>query len=209
MARRGLIWLVAAIVLAAAAAAATSRSGAQPARDPLVVAIADLPAGTVFSQETLGDLVVARPDAVDPTVAGIFADPLELIGRTTAAQVIAGEPLTEAAMVGALDDLAPLRAGERAIPVPSSALGAAAAAISPGVRVDVAVSGEEAGQRGAVIAVDAEVLAVANDQEVDLESGGALLRVGTEEALDIIAALDAGRALRLLVRPGADAAGRP
>jgi pilus assembly protein CpaB len=104
-----------------------------PAPDvvPVAVAAVDLPAGSVL---TASQVTVARmPPEVVPS--GVVADPDLLRGRTLAAGVRAGEPLTDVRIVGAgLTALLP--EGQVAAPVRLADL-AVAALVRTGDRVDV------------------------------------------------------------------------
>ncbi|HEU4676031.1 MAG TPA: Flp pilus assembly protein CpaB [Motilibacteraceae bacterium] len=124
--------LVAALLLAAAAAVAVGAlAPAPPPTRPVVVAARDLPAG---HRLTADDLAVrhlpppARPAGAVPAVPAA-------LGRTVAAAVRRGEPLTDARLVGpGLLSGAP--AGQVAAPV-RVADAAEAALVSPGDVVDV------------------------------------------------------------------------
>jgi Flp pilus assembly protein CpaB len=74
---------------------ATARASAQPT-GLVVVATADLAAGTVLSSETLA--AIDLPASLVP--AGAAAEPGALTGRVLAAPVRAGEPVTDVRVVG-------------------------------------------------------------------------------------------------------------
>jgi pilus assembly protein CpaB len=146
----------------------------QSAHAPDVVAVAvsarDLPAGTVL---TAGDLEVAGypPDAVP---AGVAADPEQLLRRVLAGSVRAGEPISDARLVGTgLTALLP--EGEVAAPVRLADL-AVAGLVRTGDRVDVLAAAPDA-PAAAVVAHGALVLAATGADE---ESGGGLLLIAVD-----------------------------
>jgi pilus assembly protein CpaB len=111
-----------------------------PAPDvvPVAVAAVDLPAGSVL---TASQVTVARmPPEVVPS--GVVADPDLLRGRTLAAGVRAGEPLTDVRIVGA-GLTAVLPEGQVAAPVRLADL-AVAALVRTGDRVDVLATHSDA-----------------------------------------------------------------
>ncbi|MCW2705767.1 MAG: Flp pilus assembly protein CpaB [Blastococcus sp.] len=141
----------------------------------VLVSARDLPAGAVL---TAGDLEVAGypPDAV-PT--GVAVDPGQLLRRVLAGGVRAGEPITDARLVGAgltallpegqvaapvrLADLAVaglVRTGDR-VDVLATAPGATAAEVLAGGALVLATTGadEQSGAGLLVIAVDGETAA--------------------------------------------------
>ncbi|MCC6832053.1 MAG: hypothetical protein IT200_11960 [Thermoleophilia bacterium] len=185
-----------------------------PGRVPVLVARVEVPAGTVLDEPTLSDAFTATRLSGDAPLGGLPADPAQLVGRRTAAALATGEPLPLAALGGGRPAVAPLAPGERAVPVPAQAAGAAATALEPGTRVDVvASSGEGPAGRTRVIVAGAEVLAV--DQGADGGFGEAptvgavLLRAGARDALLITAALNFAREVRLLARPDDEGPGTP
>jgi Flp pilus assembly protein CpaB len=144
------------------------------AHAPDVVAVAvsarDLPAGTVL---TAGDLEVAGypPDAVP---AGVAADPEQLLRRVLAGGVRAGEPITDARLVGAgLTALLP--EGEVAAPIRLADL-AVAGLVRTGDRVDVLATAPDA-SAAEVVAAGALVLAATGADE---ESGAGLLLIAVD-----------------------------
>jgi Flp pilus assembly protein CpaB len=144
------------------------------AQAPDVVAVAvsarDLPAGTVL---TAGDLEVAGypPDAVP---AGVAADPEQLLRRVLAGGVRAGEPITDARLVGAgLTALLP--EGEVAAPIRLADL-AVAGLVRTGDRVDVLATAPDA-SAAEVVAAGALVLAATGADE---GSGAGLLLIAVD-----------------------------
>jgi Flp pilus assembly protein CpaB len=178
----------AAVLLAAAAlflavrpvpAPATARA---PAAVPVAVAARDLPAGVALSGSDVA--VAGWPAGVVPD--GVVADSRPLVGRVLAGAVRAGEPLTDARLVGpGLTALLP--AGQVAAPVRLADL-AVAALVRTGDRVDVLAALPEAGQ-AELVAGDALVLAApptASD-EVDPAAGLLVLAVDTGTAARLAA----------------------
>ncbi|WP_164703329.1 Flp pilus assembly protein CpaB [Modestobacter sp. KNN46-3] len=131
---------------------------------PVVVAAADLPAGTVL---TAGDLAAAElPTGLLPS--GATADVAGLTGQLLAAPVRSGEPVTDVRLVGpGLWSAVP--AGQVAAPVRLADL-AVATLLRAGDRVDVLA----AGAPGAVAAPVVEVVA----------SGARVLTAPTPEVSD-------------------------
>jgi pilus assembly protein CpaB len=128
---------------------ATARASAQPT-GPVVVATADLAAGTVLSSETLA--AVDLPVALLP--AGAAAEPDALTGRVLAAPVRAGEPVTDVRVVGpGLWSGVPV--GLVAAPVRLADL-AVATLLRAGDRVDVLAAAGGADGRSPAVAVVAE-----------------------------------------------------
>nr|WP_218860221.1 Flp pilus assembly protein CpaB [Petropleomorpha daqingensis] len=172
-----------AALLAAGALALALRS--PPAADagvastPVVVAAADLAAGTTLSA---GDLRVARLP-LDTAPAGRADDPSELIGRGLAGAVRAGESVTDVRLVGpgltsGLPDdqvAAPVRLADLAV----------TALVRAGDRVDVLATAPDAAT-AEVVAADALVLAAPGP--VDEATGDAGL---------LVLAVDASTAARL------------
>ncbi len=116
----------------------------------VVVSAADLPAGTVLT----ADDVVATEFPGVRAPAGTVPAADELVGRTLAAPVRRGEPVTDVRLVGpALWAAVP--AGQVAAPVRLADLGVAAL-LRPGDRVDVLASRPDAPVQ--VVAADALVL---------------------------------------------------
>ncbi|MGK5112836.1 MULTISPECIES: Flp pilus assembly protein CpaB [unclassified Geodermatophilus] len=140
-----------ALVLALRPAAPPAGPG-EPETAPVVVAAADLPPGAVLAT---GDLAVARyPTALRP--AGTTPDPTALVGQALAGGLRAGEPVTDARLVGA-GLTAQLAAGQVAAPVrPADVV--VSALVRPGDRVDVLATAPDAA-RAEVVAAGALVLA--------------------------------------------------
>ncbi|WP_217913091.1 Flp pilus assembly protein CpaB [Miltoncostaea marina] len=203
-------WLLLAGLVGLLAAAMTLRAGAgEPAAGgAVVVARQELRPGLLIDADVAATALVAVPAPAMPGVTGLAADPAALVGRTVAVPVAPGEPLTEAALGGAAGlGPRPLADGERAVSVPLTAAGGAAAGLLPGARVDVVAStGEGAAGRTAVVVADAEVLAVVEATAPDglAQPAEALLRVSAAQALRITAAVNFAREVRLLARPAGE-----
>ena len=151
----------------------------EPGTVPVVVAVADLPAGTRLDE---GHLTVA---AVPPDVVpdGVVERPELLEHRVLAAGVRRGEPLTDARLVGAgLTALLP--DGQVAAPVRLADM-AVTALVRAGDRVDVLAS---AGGAGVAERVVAGALVLSAPGRADAEDPGAGL---------LLLAVDVGTAARL------------
>ena len=152
-ARRGAaaLLLVTALVLSLQPDAEPSPAGAAAAV-PVVVAGADLPAGTVLADE---QLALARlPPGLVP--AGTQPNSDALLGRVLAGAVRAGEPLTDVRLVGP-GVTASLRDGQVAAPVRLADV-AVAALVRTGDRVDVLATEPDA-EQAELVAAAALVLA--------------------------------------------------
>jgi Flp pilus assembly protein CpaB len=135
---------VAALVMALRPVPAPAGAAA-PAGTPVVVAAADLAAGTVL---TGSDLEIARLPAAN-VPGGSVREPTSLVGRVLAGSVRSGEPLTDVRLVGAgLTDL--LEPEQVAAPVRLADL-AVAALIRTGDRVDVLATPPDAGAAEVVV----------------------------------------------------------
>jgi Flp pilus assembly protein CpaB len=146
----------AAALLAVLALVLALRSPADPAAagnpgSAVVVAATDLPAGTVLTPAGLA--AVTYPVGLAP--AGTSADPAALAGRVLAGGVRAGEPVTDARLVGP-GLTAGLPAGTVAAPVRLADL-AVTALVRTGDRVDVLATAD----RTADGTAEADVVAAA------------------------------------------------
>lgn len=137
-----------------------------PAVVPVAVSVRDLPAGTVL---TSGDLaVVELPAAFAP--AGTVADAAQLVRRVLAGSVRAGEPISDARLVGpGLTALLP--DGQVAAPVRLADL-AIAALVRSGDRIDVLATAPDA---AAAEVVAGGALVLAADETGEESSAGLLL----------------------------------
>jgi len=167
---------VAAVLLAGFALVLALRPEPLPAsaHAPDVIAVAvsarDLPAGTILASGDLG--VAGLPVAATP--AGTVADPAQLVRRVLAGSVRAGEPITDARLVGpGLTALLP--DGQVAAPVRLADL-AIAALVRTGDRIDVLASPPGAAA-AEVVAGGALVLAATGAGE---ESSAGLLLIAVD-----------------------------
>jgi Flp pilus assembly protein CpaB len=179
---------VAAALLAVAALVLALHPGspppaeAAPAGTPVVVAGADLAAGTVLSAT---DLALARlPPEFVPR--GTVGTPAPLVGRVLAGSIRTGEPLTDTRLVGA-GLTALLDPGQVAAPVRLADL-AVAALVRTGDRVDVLASPPDADRAETVVA------------------GALVLAAGTSAPDSGAAGMDPAAGLLLVAVDGATAA---
>jgi pilus assembly protein CpaB len=198
-------WFVLAVALAAGAfMLATGMGGSDIAMQRVLVAARPIAAGTLLD-ETADNLLATAEVPLDMPLTGLIASPDAARGRRLASAVGAGEPITQAALGGdPRIGPAPLAAGERAVPVPLRAAGAAAAAPPPGARVDVIASdGEGLAGRTRVVVSDAEVLSVmrADGADGDISGDAIVLRLVSADALEVARALDFAREVRVVARP--------
>jgi Flp pilus assembly protein CpaB len=169
----------AAVLLAAAAMFLALRPAPPtlppPAAVPVAVAAADLPAGTPLSGQ---HVAVARlPPGVVPR--GVVPDAQALVGRVLAGAVRAGEPLTDARMVGpGLTALLP--AGQVAAPVRLADL-AVARLVRAGDRVDVLAALPDA-ERAEVVAAGALVLSAPSGAGDEADPAAGLLVLAVDPA---------------------------
>lgn len=203
--RRPTGWFAAASVLALLAGLLTMRAAAtRTPTDTVVVATSNLNVGTRLDRPESSLTVATVP--VGGVLPGMLRTLDDVRGRTIAVPVATGEPVTEAALGGAPGvGPEPLRQGERAVSVPLSAAGAAAAVLVPGVRADVVAAPVEGATDARVVVVAAEVLAQTAPPGAEpgaLDGGAVLLRVSEADALRLSAALDLSGGVRLLPRPG-------
>ncbi|KQW42600.1 hypothetical protein ASC77_23305 [Nocardioides sp. Root1257] len=166
--------LLAALLTAVAVAAGLHAASAEPPPDVAVlVAARDLPAGTVVGAHDVRRVGFA-PGSVP---AGLARDPA---GRTLAAPMRAGEPLTDVRLVGpALTDGYP---GLVAVPVRLPDAGMAGL-LRVGDRIDL-VSADPQGRSAEVVAADVPVLALPDTPTEVGAAGlsGRLVVVGAEPA---------------------------
>ena len=158
LARRRL--LAAALTAVAVAAGVHAVAAPPPAEVPVLVAARDLPAGTVLAP---GDLTSAA-FAPGSAPAGLAPD---AAGRTLAAPLRAGEPVTDVRLVGpALTEGYP---GLAAVPVRLPDAGMARL-LRVGDRIDL-VSADPQGGGASIVASDVPVLAVP-DADPELGASG-------------------------------------
>lgn len=201
------VWFVVAAVLGILAAITTIRAAAsEDTTVEVLVAAADLQAGTRIGEDAIAAVRVPARGVLP----GLYRSRDAVLGRVVSAPIARGEALTPSGLGGSLGvGPEPLAVGERAVSVPISAAGAAAAVLSPGVLVDVVATRGDGAPEASVVVAAAEVLAVTAaagaDDAAGSEGGAVLLRARGRAALRLSAALDLGRGVRLLPRPAAEA----
>ncbi len=204
---RVLAWAAIATGVAASAVMIGQGQGEAIPTQTVLVASRDIPRGTALSPSDAE--AIAAPAGW--TVGGLERDPASLEGRRTVAPLSQGDLITVAA-TGGPTAVAPLSAGQRAVPVPISAAGGSAALLEPGARVDVVASrGEGPMGKTSVVVWNVEVLAVpapGPDGYVP-DTAAVLLRATPRDALRITSALNFARDVRLVVRPTADVPATP
>lgn len=168
--RRPLAALCAGIAVAAGVHAATAPP---PPAVEVLTAAHDLPAGAVLGDADLRPLPLP-PDAVPDGIAD------DAVGRTLAAPVRAGEPITDVRLVGA--DLATAHPDLTTLPVrlPDAGL---AGLLEAGDRIDLMATDPQAGG-SQVVASEALVLATPPDAEATAATSppGALVVLGVAPA---------------------------
>ncbi|PXY17906.1 SAF domain-containing protein [Prauserella endophytica] len=142
--------LAAVLFLLAAALAARPATADGDAGGPVLVAARDLPLGTTLRPADVR--VVQMPDSLRP--AGALADAARIAGKRLMGVARAGEPLTDARLVGAHST----PPGTATVPVRLADAGVAQL-LRPGTRVDVVTLGA-AEQHEKVLASGATVLTV-------------------------------------------------
>ena len=194
LARRLAAGLLAGLALALALRPDPAPAGAPSTDRPVVVAVADLPAGTRLSAEHLA--VVSLPDGAVPE--GVV-DRTELLHhQVLAAAVRRGEPLTDARLIGAgLTTLLP--DGQVAAPVRLADL-AVTALVRPGDRVDVLATAADTGATERVAAGALVLAAPGHAGDDDAAAGLPLLAVGDDTATRLASA-SAGATLTISLPP--------
>jgi Flp pilus assembly protein CpaB len=192
LARRRLLAAVAAAV-AVAAGLQASTAPPTPTR-PVLTAARDLPAGTVL---TSGDLTRAA-FTLRSVPAGVLVSAGAALGRTIAAPVRAGEPITDVRLVaGSLLDGYP---GQVAAPVRIGDPGVVRL-LRVGDRVDV-VAADPRGEEALLVASDAVVMALPREpgRISAAASGGLVLLAVSEQAARDLATAGVARYLSLVLR---------
>ncbi len=206
--RPGWWFLVAALLAGGAFAVASGIGRGEDRGASVLVAARTIPAGEVLGGAGAQGLLALAAVPDGSVLPGMLRDPAAANGRRTVAPIGQGEPITDAALGGAPGlGPAPLAVGERAVALPLRALGAVAGAPAPGTRVDVLASdGEGLAGRTHVVVSGAEVLAVMRDDVGRGEGAGdaILVRVSTQQALQVTRALDFAREVRVVGRPVAE-----
>ena len=210
---RALAFLVAALICALLAAAVAGRyrsrvEGRYGPLRPVVVAVAELPAGQAIDpHQAQAALAVRRvPSSFIPP--GAMTHPADALGRAPGATIPAGSYVlgVQLAVPQAEAPRPPgVGAGRRPVQVPVA--GAEALLVGgttpEGEMVDVVVS-QQAGlgrtARAYVAATAVRLLALQSPGQPG-EGWSATLALGEQQALDLIGAQSAGREIRLLPRP--------
>lgn len=172
----------AAVLVGLAAVLALSHRGSSDDVVAVVVATRDLPPGTVVAE----DQVSVRALAAQVVPDGAARSPGAVVGRTLAAPVRRGEPLTDVRLTGS-DLIRAVSTDPAAVSVPLRlADPGVAALLHPGDEVDVVTTGERQNEP-VVLAKQARVLAV-------LEAG---TRTGEHDGRLVLIALDPAAATRV------------
>ena len=177
--------LLAAIAAAVAVAAGLQASTAPPPRQTLVLTAAhDLAGGVVVRPADLTS-VPFDPNSVP---SGVITSVGEAAGRTTAAPVRAGEPITDVRLVGApLVDGYP---GTVAVPVRIGDPGAVRL-LRVGDRIDIVAADPQGEHTATLVAADAPVIALPKDSagRAGLDPGGlVVVAVSESTARDLASA---------------------
>jgi len=140
----------------------------------VVAASSDLKIGSVIAANNLTTVAIAGAQP-----KGTFTDPKDVIGRGVISQVYSGEPVLESrlAPVGSGGGLAAtIPAGMRACAVRVDEVVGVAGFVTPGMRVDVLVSGDPPGQAGGAqgtvtktVLQNIQVLSAGTDIQKDAE----------------------------------------
>ncbi|PVG81212.1 pilus assembly protein CpaB [Nocardioides gansuensis] len=147
-----------------------------PATTGVLVAARDLPAGTTLTTDDLTTAAFA-----DGTAPSALAE--EPVGRTLAAPVAAGEPITGPRLLG--DGLAAAHEGLAVLPVRLSDAGAAAL-LRPGDHIDLLATAPSGDTR--TVAEDVRVITLGPEGEGDSRLTGRLVVIGvTEGSRELVA----------------------
>jgi Flp pilus assembly protein CpaB len=161
---------IAALCAGLAVAAGLRANAAPPTpRTTLLVAAHDLPGAAALRPEDLS----TRSFAPDSVPAGVLSSPAQALGRTTVGPVRAGEPLTDARLVGRSmlagypgTVATPVRIGDPA----------AVGLVRVGDRVDLLASDPQGAGEAALLAHDAPVIAIPRrTTSTDLVSGALIV----------------------------------
>jgi Flp pilus assembly protein CpaB len=202
--RRALAWhrrLVVALLAAATAAVTVSALAPPPPETTAVVAASrDLPAATPIAT---GDLRLVRlPPTAVPT--GALREPAGAVGRVPVEPVRAGEPLTDARLLGPSLVAGYGGGGLDVVAVPVRIADAGAAALlRAGDRVDVLAAPTEpgAGLSARVVAAGVPVVAVPAARDAGLDEGGLVVLATTPEVAAVLARAAVTSRLSVTIRP--------
>lgn len=189
--RRLLAALTAATAVAAGLQAA---SGPPPPKSLVLTAARDIPAGAVVGS---GDVTSVEfdPDSVPTGVLGSVA---QVVGRTTATPVRAGEPITDVRLVGG--SMLAAYPGMVAVPVRIGDPGAVAL-LKIGDHIDVLAADPQGESEAVVVAADAPVIAIPLQQETGagVVSGGLIVVAITDRTAQDLAAAGVSAYLSLVI----------
>lgn len=179
----------------AAVAALVAVQAASPAAPPtrsVLTAAHDLPAGTALGP---GDLALT-PFTPASVPAGVVTDAAEVLGRTTAGPVRAGEVITDVRLVGG--SLLARYPGRVAAPVRIGDPGAVAL-LRIGDLVDVIAADPQGHSAAVVVADDVPVVALPHTADTALASGGLVVLAVTNETAQALAAASVSAYLSVVV----------
>lgn len=209
---RALVFLIAALVCALLAAMVAGRYRSRiearygPLR-PVVVSIAELPAGEPIAPERVSSVLAVRRVPASFVPPGALVHPADALGRAPGAVIPSGSYVLDAQLAVPHADVprAP-GVGQGLRPVEVAVAGAQALTVSgspEGSRVDVVVSRQAGLGRSAsarIAATGVKVLALQSPVGPG-EGWSATLAVTEQQALTLIGAQSAGREIRLLPEP--------
>jgi len=209
---RAFLFLVAALVCALLAAMVAGRYRSRvearygPLR-PVVVSIAELPAGEPIAPERVASALAVRRVPASFVPPGALAHPADAVGRAPGAVIPSGSYVLDAQLAVPRADVprAP-GVGQGLRPVEVAVAGAQALTVSgspEGSRVDVVVSRQAGLGRSAsarIAATGVKLLALQSPAGPG-EGWSATLAVTEQQALTLIGAQSAGREIRLLPEP--------
>jgi pilus assembly protein CpaB len=183
--------LAATLLLLAVALALRSPGSSGGDTDALVVAAHDLAPGTALSDSDIR--VVRAPVALIPGSA--FRDATSATGRTLAGAAGAGEPITEARLVGARNTVLTARDPTAVVVPVRLADPAVADLVGSGSHVDV-IALDPQGTVGTVLATDAVVVTVRRQDD----KPGLLLLAVPEDTATRVAATTLAREVTITLR---------
>lgn len=191
LARRRLLAALAAAT--AVAAGLQAASAPPPPTTPVLTAAHDIPAGTVVRSSDLVRTSMTPANVPSGTVTAADA-----VGRTTAAPLRSGEPVTDVRLVsGSLLDgypgmvAAPVRIGDQG----------AVRLLRPGDRIDVLAADPQARAEATVVARDAVVVALprTDDSASTLVTGGLVVLAVPENEARALASAGVSRFLSVVI----------
>jgi Flp pilus assembly protein CpaB len=192
LARRRLLAGLAAAVAVAAGLQATAEP--PPPKAWVLTAARDIPGGTVVGPADL-TRVAFDPASVP---SGVLGSRAEAVGRTTAAPLRAGEPITDVRLVSG--SMLAAYPGMVAAPVRIVDAGAVAL-LRIGDRVDVLAADPQGAAEATVVAADAPVIAIPETREADsaMAPGGLVVLAISDKTAQTIAAAGVSRYLSIVI----------